>query len=110
MKVVKFLKYFFWTLYNIWFYILVIVSTILILCPGFIVLVVNKNGYKYFYFFGVMWARSILLFMGFYPIVNQKLDLDRSKTYVFVGNHVSMIDVMLIVSVAIKYPMVFVGK
>ena len=106
----KFLKYFFWTLYNIWFYILVTVSTILILCPGFIVLVVNKNGYKYFYFFGVMWARSILLFMGFYPIVNQKLDLDRSKTYVFVGNHVSMIDVMLIVSIAIKYPMVFVGK
>ncbi len=89
---------------------MVTVLTIFILCPGFIFLVVNKKGYKYFYFFGVIWSRAILLFMGFYPIVNQKLDLDRSKTYVFVGNHVSMIDVMLMVSVASKYPMVFVGK
>ena len=106
----KFLKYFFWTLYNIWFYILTTAATILILCPGFIALVINKNGYKYFYFFGVTWARAILLFMGFYPIVNQKLDFDRSSAYVFVGNHVSMIDVMVMVSVASKYPMVFVGK
>ena len=106
----KFLKYFFWTLYNIWFYILVTVLTILILCPGFIFLVVNKKGYKYFYFFGVMWSRAILFFMGFYLIVNQKLDLATDKSYVFVGNHVSMIDVFLIVSVAAKHPMVFVGK
>ena len=34
----------------------------------------------------------------------------QEKSYVFVGNHVSMIDVMLMVSVASKYPMVFVGK
>ena len=57
-----------------------------------------------------MWSRLILFFMGFYPIINQKLDLDTEKSYVFVGNHVSMIDVMLMVSVASKYPMVFVGK
>ena len=106
----KFLKYFFWTLYNIWFYILVTSLTITILCPGFIALVINKNGYKYFYFFGVTWARAILLFMGFYPIVNRKINLDINKSYVFVGNHVSMIDVMLMVSVASKHPMVFVGK
>ena len=106
----KFLKYFFWTLYNIWFYILVTVLTILVLCPGFIFLVVNKRAYKHFYFFGVMWSRLILFFMGFYPIINQKLDLATEKSYVFVGNHVSMIDVMLMVSVASKYPMVFVGK
>ena len=106
----KFLKYFFWGVYNIWFYILVTVLTIIILCPGFIFLVVNKKGYKYFYFFGVMWSRAILFFMGFYLIVNQKLDLATDKSYVFVGNHVSMIDVFLIVSVAAKHPMVFVGK
>ena len=106
----KFLKYFFWTLYNIWFYILVTVLTILVLCPGFIFLVVNKRAYKHFYFFGVMWSRIILFFMGFYPIINQKLDLDTEKSYVFVGNHVSMIDVMLMVSVAAKHPLVFVGK
>jgi len=107
---VKFLKYFFWGVYNIWFYILLTVLTIIILCPGFIFLVVNKRAYKHFYFFGVMWSRIILFFMGFYPIINQKLDLDTKKSYVFVGNHVSMIDVFLMVSVAAKYPLVFVGK
>jgi len=96
--------------YNIWFYILLTVLTIIILCPGFIFLVVNKRAYKHFYFFGVMWSRIILFFMGFYPIINQKLDLDTKKSYVFVGNHVSMIDVFLMVSVAAKYPLVFVGK
>ena len=106
----KFLKYFFWGVYNIWFYILLTVLTIIILCPGFIFLVVNKRAYKHFYFFGVMWSRIILFFMGFYPIINQKLDLDTKKSYVFVGNHVSMIDVFLMVSVAAKYPLVFVGK
>ena len=106
----KFLKYFFWGVYNIWFYILLTVLTITILCPGFIFLVVNKRAYKHFYFFGVMWSRIILFFMGFYPIINQKLDLDTKKSYVFVGNHVSMIDVFLMVSVAAKHPLVFVGK
>lgn len=57
-----------------------------------------------------MWSRIILFFMGFYPIINQKLDLDTKKSYVFVGNHVSMIDVFLMVSVAAKHPLVFVGK
>ena len=106
----KFLKYIFWTLYNIWFYILVTIFTIIILCPAFIFIIINKNLYKYFYFFGVVWCKAILFFMGFYPVYENKLELDKKGTYVFVGNHVSMIDVMLMVSFAKNYPMVFVGK
>ena len=48
--------------------------------------------------------------MGFYSVYENKLELDKKGTYVFVGNHVSMIDVMLMVSFAKNYPMVFVGK
>ena len=110
MNVVKFLKYIFWTLYNIWFYILVTIFTITILCPAFIFIIINKNLYKNFYFFGVVWCKAILFFMGFYPVYENKLELDKKGTYVFVGNHVSMIDVMLMVSFAKNYPMVFVGK
>ena len=106
----KYLKYFFWGIYNIWFYILVTVFTIIILCPAFIFLIINKNWYKIFYFFGVVWCKAILFFMGFYPVYINKLELDTNGPYIFVGNHVSMIDVMLMVSCAKNFPMVFVGK
>lgn len=86
------------------------ILTILVMCPAFIIVAINKNWYKSFYLFGVIWSKTILFFMGFYPKVDKPLDLDTTRPYVFVGNHVSMIDVMLMVSVAKNYPMVFVGK
>jgi len=107
---VKYLKYFFWGIYNIWFYILVTLLTIFVMCPAFIIVVINKNWYKSFYFFGVVWSKLILFFMGFYTKLNKPLNLDITQPYVFVGNHVSMIDVMVMVSVAKRHAMVFVGK
>ncbi len=93
-----------------WFYILVTLLTIFVLCPAFIIVAINKNWYKAFYFFGVVWSKLILFFMGFYLKIDKPLDLDITQPYVFVGNHVSMIDVMVMVSVAKKHAMVFVGK
>jgi len=107
---VKYLKYFFWGVYNIWFYILVTLLTIFVMCPAFIIVAINKNWYKPFYFFGVVWSKLILFFMGFYIKIDKPLDLDITQPYVFVGNHVSMIDVMVMVSVAKRHAMVFVGK
>lgn len=106
----KYLKYFFWGVYNIWFYILVTLLTIFVMCPAFIIVAINKNWYKPFYFFGVVWSKLILFFMGFYIKIDKPLDLDITQPYVFVGNHVSMIDVMVMVSVAKRHAMVFVGK
>ncbi len=93
-----------------WFYILVTLLTIFVLCPAFIIVAINKNWYKAFYFFGVVWSKLILFFMGFYIKIDRPLNLDITQPYVFVGNHVSMIDVMVMVSVAKKHAMVFVGK
>ena len=106
----KYLKYFFWGVYNIWFYLLVTLLTIFVMCPAFIIVAINKNWYKPFYFFGVVWSKLILFFMGFYIKIDKPLDLDITQPYVFVGNHVSMIDVMVMVSVAKRHAMVFVGK
>jgi 1-acyl-sn-glycerol-3-phosphate acyltransferase len=80
------------------------------MCPAFIIVAINKNWYKPFYFFGVVWSKLILFFMGFYIKIDKPLDLDITQPYVFVGNHVSMIDVMVMVSVAKRHAMVFVGK
>ena len=47
--------------------------------------------------------------MGFYPKLKMKEPLVKGKSYMLVANHKSMIDIMLMLSIA-KYPVVFVGK
>jgi 1-acyl-sn-glycerol-3-phosphate acyltransferase len=47
--------------------------------------------------------------MGFIPLIRHKSKIDYSKQYVFVANHLSMIDIMIIF-MTIKTPAVFIGK
>ena len=103
-------KYIFWTFYNIWFYVLVLVITIIILLPSFIFILLNKNWYRKFYVMGVLWSDLILFFMGMFPCRNKKLVTKPGCAYIFVANHISMIDVMLLVSTVRKNPLVFIGK
>jgi len=107
---VKAAKYIFWTFYNIWFYVLVLVITIIILLPSFIFILLNKNWYRKFYVMGVLWSDLILFFMGMFPRRNKKLVTKPGFAYIFVANHISMIDVMLLVSTVKKNPLVFIGK
>ncbi|MFL2593253.1 MAG: 1-acyl-sn-glycerol-3-phosphate acyltransferase, partial [Flavobacteriaceae bacterium] len=60
----KVAKYIFWTFYNIWFYILVFVCTVIVIFPAFIFILINKNWYSKFYVMGVLWSDLILFFMG----------------------------------------------
>ena len=103
-------KYIFWTFYNIWFYLLVFVFTIIIIFPAFLFILLNKNWYKKFYVMGVLWSDLILFFMGMIPSKNKKLNTKPNTPYIFVANHISMIDVMLMVSTIRKNPLVFIGK
>ncbi len=48
--------------------------------------------------------------MGMIPSRNAKLNTKPNMPYIFVANHVSMIDVMLLVSTVRKNPLVFIGK
>ena len=59
---------------------------------------------------GVLWSDLILLFMGMMPSKNKKLNTKPNTPYIFVANHISMIDVMLMVSTIRKNPLVFIGK
>jgi len=59
---------------------------------------------------GVLWSDLILFFMGMFPRRNRKLATKSSHAYIFVANHISMIDVMLLVSTVRKNPLVFIGK
>ncbi len=104
----KVLKIIFWVLWRIWFYILMGLP-ILIMFPFLFISILKEKWYPYFFIMARIWAKIILYGMGFYYKVEKDEDLDESKSYMFVSNHTSMTDIMLMLAV-IRNPFVFVGK
>ena len=105
----KVLAYPFWILYRLWFYILVLIP-ILLLFPFLIVSISNEKWYPFFFKLARIWSKFILIGMGFGWKMKGKLDLEKGKSYMFIANHVSMIDVMLMLVCIKNNPFVFVGK
>ncbi|MBO6605438.1 lysophospholipid acyltransferase family protein [Psychroserpens sp.] len=101
-------KYIFWVLYRIWFYVLVALPIILLL-PILVVSILKESWYPYFFKLARFWAKFILTGMGFNVKIEREQLPDPDKSYMFVANHTSMTDIMLML-VAIKNPFVFVGK
>lgn len=104
----KGIKIIFWTLWRIWFYILMTIP-IVIMFPFLIISILSEKGYPYFFKMARIWAKFILFGMGFYYKVEKEQNLDTHKSYMIVANHTSMADIMLMLAV-IKNPFVFVGK
>lgn len=104
----KLFKYIFWILYRIWFYILVLVP-ILILLPFLLISISKEKWYPYFFKLARIWARFILIGMGFVFKIDYEEIPQKKASYMFVANHTSMIDIMLML-VSVKNPFVFVGK
>ena len=101
-------RYIFWALYRLWFYILVLVP-ILILSPVLIISVSREQWYPFFFKLARFWAKFILIGMGLRWKITSEESLEKSKSYMFIANHTSMIDIMLMLAVVNK-PFVFVGK
>jgi len=101
-------KYIFWLLYRIWFYIVVAIP-IIILFPLLIVSILKESWYPFFFKLARIWARFILIGMGFKTKIEREQTTDINKSYMFTANHTSMTDIMLML-VAVKNPFVFVGK
>ena len=104
----KIFKIIFFLVWRIWFYCLVFI-TILIALPVLIVVISHERFYKSFYKVARFWGKSILFGMGFREEVKIIQEIEKSKSYMFIANHTSMIDIMLMLSV-VKNPSVFVGK
>ena len=104
----KALKIIFWTLYRIWFYVLMGIP-IIIMFPFLVISILKEKWYPYFFVMARIWAKVILFGMGFYPKVTTEEEIIKGKSYMFVSNHTSMTDIMLMLSV-VKNPFVFVGK
>ena len=104
----KVFKYIFWVLYRIWFYILVALP-ILIMFPLLLLSTLKESWYPFFFKIARLWAKIILVGMGFNWSIKRDQIPDKTESYMFIANHTSMADVMLML-VSVKNPFVFVGK
>ncbi len=102
------LKNAFRIVWRIWFYVLVLVP-IIILFPFLLIFISKEKWYPYFFSLSRIWAKFILFGCGFYYKTEFEEELNPHKSYMFVANHTSMIDIMLMLAI-IKNPFVFVGK
>ena len=104
----KILKYLLVALYRIWFYILVALP-ILLMFPLLLLSISKESWYPFFFKLARLWATIIIFGMGFYPIIKREAIYEKGSSYMFVSNHTSMADIMLMLY-TIKNPFVFVGK
>jgi len=102
------IKYPFWIVYRVWFYVLVALP-IIVLFPILLISILREKWYPFFFKLARFWARFILIGMGFnYKIIKDQVP-DPKKSYMFIANHTSMADIMLML-VSVKNPFVFIGK
>ena len=107
--------YFYWMMkflivfWRIWFYFLA-AFPVIVLFPLLAILLILPNGYRPFFWIARnIWARLVLLGMGFRTTSFFKAPIDKNKSYLLVANHSSYIDPMVML-VSAPNPFVFVGK
>nr|WP_321221232.1 lysophospholipid acyltransferase family protein [uncultured Psychroserpens sp.] len=104
----KIFKYIIYTLYRIWFYILVAIP-IIVLFPILVISILKESWYSFFFRIARFWSWFILIGMGFRVKIEREEIPKKNESYMFVANHTSMADIMLML-VTVKNPFVFVGK
>ena len=105
----KWILFPFWLLYRIWFYVLVAIP-IVVLFPVLVLSISKASWYPYFFRLARIWAKFILVGMGFLYRVKTDKTLVPGGSYMFIANHTSMIDIMLMLVAVPDNPFVFVGK
>lgn len=104
----RIIKRVFWFVWRIWFYIMMLIP-ILIMSPLLFISSIYEKWYKYFFFFAKIWAKCALYGTGFYYKTQIEEHPVKNQSYMFVANHTSMTDIMLMLAI-IDNPFVFVGK
>ena len=84
-------------------------AIIIIMFPFLVISILREEWYPYFFIMARIWAKGILIGMGFRYKVEREQELEDKKSYMLVANHTSMIDIMLMLAI-VKNPFVFVGK
>ncbi len=77
--------------------------------PLLFISILKEKWYPMFFGIARIWAFLILSGMGFRWIIKSDERPVKNKSYMFIANHTSMADIMLML-VSVKNPFVFVGK
>jgi 1-acyl-sn-glycerol-3-phosphate acyltransferase len=77
--------------------------------PILVISILKEAWYPFFFKLARFWAKCILIGMGFYYKIESDQTPENNKSYMFIANHTSMTDIMLML-VSVKNPFVFVGK
>ncbi|UJH90245.1 1-acyl-sn-glycerol-3-phosphate acyltransferase [Antarcticibacterium sp. 1MA-6-2] len=102
------LRSFITIIWRIWFYILLGLP-IVVMFPFLIIFTSSERFYPQYFVCARIWAKCILYGMGFIPKKCSSAKLEKGKSYMFVANHTSITDIMLMLAV-IDHPFVFLGK
>lgn len=105
----KFFQYIFWLLWRLWFYLWMLV-VILLLSPFLALTIGSDKTYPLFFKLARIWAKAIFFGMGFRYVVEELQQLEKGRSYMFIANHTSMMDIMLMLILVKDNPFVFVGK
>jgi 1-acyl-sn-glycerol-3-phosphate acyltransferase len=103
------IKYPLYLLYRIWYYVLVFVP-IVVFFPVILATILSEKTYPLFFKIARIWAKIILIGMGFNYNISGSDVFEEGKSYVLVANHTSMTDIMLMLVLVKNHPFVFVGK
>jgi 1-acyl-sn-glycerol-3-phosphate acyltransferase len=82
---------------------------ILIMFPFLVVSILKEKWYPYFFYMARIWAKCILFGMGCWYKIDREQVPEKGQSYMFVANHTSMMDIMLMLATT-ENPFVFVGK
>lgn len=104
----KIFKYILGSIYHLWFYLIVTFATML-LFPFLVISILKQSWYSFFFKLARLWSVLIIFGVGCYPIIKREVKYQKDKSYLFVANHTSMLDIMLMFYTT-KNPFVFVGK
>ena len=104
----KYLFFPFRLIWRIWFYLLIIVS-VLVMSPFILVLLSDEKYYPTFWKLMRLWSFYLIYGMGFWLKIEKEQEIEPGKSYVFSANHASLLDPWIMIALS-KNPILFVGK
>ena len=103
----KWTQNFFRLIWRIWF--VIVAGLPIIIFSPVIYLAIAFDMQKFFTWLKHFWGSWVLFWMGFRVKVDQQAKIDPKQSYIVIGNHTSMMDIMVLLKVLYQ-PFVFVGK
>ena len=95
-------------LWRIWFYLMMGLPLVLFF-PILVIITLKESWYPIFFMLARKWAVFVMYASGFVPLRKDGVFYEKGESFMFVANHVSMLDIMLMLY-TVKNPFVFVGK